>query len=156
MTFWVSFNLIYAITTFFYVFMMIIILVLVSAATTSPRLKQSRKSPKTSRPRDIHPDAENKNTTKGKRSDDLAIEIVEVAEDTDEARENSSMRSDNNKQAINNMQKDSLSSGLQSYGSAGDDKSREEGELSDSDDETASMEHLEDISENDDSPFKQA
>ena len=135
---------------------MIIILVLVSAATTSPRLKQSRKSPKTSRPRDIHPDAENKNTTKGKRSDDLAIEIVEVAEDTDEERENSSMRSDNNKQAINNMQKDSLSSGLQSYGSAGDDKSREEGELSDSDDETASMEHLEDISENDDSPFKQA
>ena len=130
--------------------MMIIILVLVSAATTSPRLKQSRKSPKTSRPRDIHPDAENKNTTKGKRSDDLAIEIVEVAEDTDEERENSSMRSDNN------MQKDSLSSGLQSYGSAGDDKSREEGELSDSDDETASMEHLEDISENDDSPFKQA
>ena len=128
--------------------MMIIILVLVSAATTSPRLKQSRKSPKTSRPRDIHPDAENKNTTK--RSDDLAIEIVEVAEDTDEERENSSMRSDNN------MQKDSLSSGLQSYGSAGDDKSREEGELSDSDDETASMEHLEDISENDDSPFKQA
>ena len=127
---------------------MIIILVLVSAATTSPRLKQSRKSPKTSRPRDIHPDAENKNTTK--RSDDLAIEIVEVAEDTDEERENSSMRSDNN------MQKDSLSSGLQSYGSAGDDKSREEGELSDSDDETASMEHLEDISENDDSPFKQA
>ena len=130
--------------------MMIIILVLVSAATTSPRLKQSRKSPKTSGPRDIHPDAENKNTTKGKRSDDLAIEIVEVAEDTDEERENSSMRSDNN------MQKDSLSSGLQSYGSAGDDKSREEGELSDSDDETASMEHLEDISENDDSPFKQA
>ena len=129
---------------------MIIILVLVSAATTSPRLKQSRKSPKTSRPRDIHPDAENKNTTKGKRSDDLAIEIVEVAEDTDEEREKSSMRSDNN------MQKDSLSSGLQSYGSAGDDKSREEGELSDSDDETASMEHLEDISENDDSPFKQA
>ena len=128
--------------------MMIIILVLVSAATTSPRLKQSRKSPKTSRPRDIHPDAENKNTTK--RSDDLAIEIVEVAEDTDEERENSSMRSDDN------MQKDSLSSGLQSYGSAGDDKSREEGELSDSDDETASMEHLEDISENDDSPFKQA